>query len=172
MANIDTKKRLLLEGYALARNIGVSKLTHVNVAEKAACSRNTINIHYGSIKAFRAAVLDHGVALGTMVKEDNSTQMRMSPEEREASILNEAYTQAGRDGLGRFTRVSVAQALGITDGLINRYFKGLDGLRAAVLTKAGACGNADIVADAIEMKMSLAGLPVPVVVAARKLLAA
>lgn len=150
---MDTKKRLLLEGYKLARKIGVSKLTHNNVAKQAICSRNTITHYYGTIEQFRTAVLQHGIEQGTMQQDQAVTTMRMAPAERSKSILDEAYKQANAKGLGRFTRLSVAEALGVTDGLINRYFKGLSGLRDAVVARAVLERNIEILTDAADMNI-------------------
>lgn len=169
---MDTKRRLLLEGYALAKQIGVSKLTHNNVAKKAVCSRNTITHYYGTIEQFRLAVLAYGISKGTMKEGDAVTTLRMAPAERSKSILDEAYKQAADKGLGKFTRLSVADAIGVTDGLINRYFKGLDGLRDAVLARASVERNPDIVADAVEMGISVQHVPPDLVADARKLIAA
>lgn len=172
MANNDTKRRLLLEGYALAKQIGVSKLTHNNVAKKAVCSRNTITHYYGTIEQFRSAVLAYGIEKGTMKEGDAVTTLRMAPAERSKSILDEAFKQAAEKGLGKFTRLSVAEAIGVTDGLINRYFKGLDGLRDAVLARSVLEGNIDIVADAVEMGLSVHHVPPDLLNEAKRLLAA
>lgn len=57
---------------------------------------------------------------------------RMPPAERKAMLLRHAVDIARSRGLDDVTRVTVAEAAGVTHGLVNRYFEGLPGLRNAV----------------------------------------
>jgi AcrR family transcriptional regulator len=108
-------------------------------------------------------------AMKAKVKHED--RKRLEPAERRAQILAEAVNQATNNGLGQVTRVSVAKALGLTDGLINRYFAGINGLRLDVLQQAVSTGNADIVADAIELQMPI-DAPPELIAEAQALLAA
>jgi hypothetical protein len=172
MAN-DTKALLLKKGYELAKRLGgVHHLTTRNTTAHAGVYHHGINHHYGGIAEFRRQVLEYGVKLGTMSTEGNSLPLRMSPGERRNAILAEAYAQAVEHGIAKVTRVSVANKIGVTDGLINRYFKGRDGLREAVLAQGVVNSNADIVADAIELGMLTNHVPSALLAEARKLLAA
>lgn len=172
MAN-DTKALLLKKGYELAKRLGgVHHLTTRNVTAHAGVYHNGLNHHYGGITEFRRLVLEHGVKLGTMSAEGGPLPLRMSPADRRDAILTEAYAQAEADGLGQVTRVSVAKKLGVTDGLINRYFNGRDGLREAILAQGVVNGSADIVADAVELGMIVSHVPKKLLAEARKLIAA
>jgi len=80
---------------------------------------------------------------------EHSKRKRLTPAERENQILREAYGQAEEKGLTKFTRVSVAEACGVTDGLVSRYFGTLRGLQEAVVVEARARDNARLIADAV-----------------------
>lgn len=61
------------------------------------------------------------------------TRVRMVADDRKNQLLEAAYKIAKTDGIKAVTRTSVANACGVTDGLITRYFGSRDGLRAAVM---------------------------------------
>lgn len=103
------------------------------------------------------------------VKQED--RKRLEPAERRAQILAEAFKQAQAGGLGKITRVSVAGALGLTDGIINRYFEGVTGLQSAVLSHAVVERELNVIADAVEMRMALDGVPPDLVRQATALLA-
>lgn len=168
----DTKHELLVKGHALALKHGLGYLTSSVMSEATGFYRFSVTNHFGSIAAFREAVKAHGIEKGTMKAEDVVRCPRLTPAERKVEILDEAYKRAAADGLHTVTRASVANALGISDGLISRYFGTVLGLRDAVLAKAVTTGNADIIADAIDLQMNTHHVPPPLVDEARKILAA
>jgi len=168
----DTKQELLDKGHELALKHGLGHLTSSVMAEATGFYRYSVTNHFGGISAFREAVKALGVKKGTMKVNDVVRCPRLSPGERQAEILEEAYAQAAATGLSQVTRASVANALGISDGLISRYFGTVLGLRDAVLAKAVTKENADIVADALELQMNTHHVPPPLVDNARKILAA
>ena len=168
----DTKHELLIKGHALALVHGLGHLTSATMCEATGFYRFSVSNHYGNIAAFREAVKAYGVANGTM-KDDLAVRCpRLSPAERKNEILTEAYKQAETGGLHTITRASVANALGISDGLISRYFGTVLGLRDAVLAKAVTTSQTDIIADAIELGMSTHHVPPPLVEKAQQILAA
>lgn len=168
----DTKHELLVKGHALALVHGLGHLTSSVMCEATGFYRFSVTNHYGSISAFREAVKEYGVKNGTMKAEDVVRCPRLSPGERKDEILAEAFNQAKAHGLCEVTRASVANALGISDGLISRYFGTVLGLRDAVLAKAVLVGEVDIVADAIELSMNVHHVPPDLVGQAREILAA
>jgi len=168
----DTKHELLVKGHALALKHGLGHLTSSVMSEATGFYRFSVTNHFGSIAKFREAVKAYGVQKGTMQAEEVVRCQRLSPAERKNEILDEAFKQASCYGLHQVTRASVASALGISDGLISRYFGTVLGLRDAVLAKAVTVKNADIIADALELQMNTHHVPPPLVDEARKILAA
>jgi AcrR family transcriptional regulator len=104
-------------------------------------------------------------------KVKHEDRKRLEPAERRAQILAEAFRQADASGLATVTRVSVAKALGLTDGLINRYFAGITGLRQDVLSQAVSAKNLNVLADAIELRLPI-DAPPELIAEAQALLAA
>lgn len=152
-ASNTTRAALLDAGMALAKRIGVGKITNKNVTAEAGVYHNAVRHHFGGISEFRELVMQQCVKKGLMQAQDSVPAIRKSPEARKAEILAEAVRQAKLNGISFVTRISVADALGVTDGLINRYFNGVRGLRQAILAKGVEDRSVDIVADAIELGM-------------------
>ena len=73
---------------------------------------------------------------------------RMSAEARTEQLTRVAYTIARKQGIRKVTRAAVARETGVSDGLLNRYFGGREGLRAAVLEFAVAEKDAKTLAAA------------------------
>lgn len=61
---------------------------------------------------------------------------RMTAAERTAQLTQVAYAIAKSKGIRKVTRAAVARETSVSDGLLNRYFGGREGLRAAVLAHA------------------------------------
>lgn len=74
--------------------------------------------------------------------------VRMLPEERRKLLDSALLTAATTHGFNGVTRVTVAAAAGVSDGLINRYYTNREGLLHAVIEKAISARNAKILADA------------------------
>lgn len=83
-----------------------------------------------------------------MTVDGRKPHIRKSPEERRAQLLEAAFSIAVDAGVKGVTRLNVAAATDTTDGLINRYFKGRKGLRAAVLEEAVRVKRVDVLAYA------------------------
>lgn len=77
------------------------------------------------------------------------TRTRMQPIDREAQLLAAAIKLAKRVGYRKVTRVAVAAATGTTEGLINRYFGGKQGMRDAIMRNAVFDGQLQIVAQGL-----------------------
>lgn len=60
----------------------------------------------------------------------------MTADGRKAELLDAAYGIACTLGIRKVTRAEVARRCKISDGLINRYFAGREGLRAEVMEQA------------------------------------
>lgn len=155
----DTKKLLLKEGHKLAQLHGLGHLTSKVMQETTGFYRFAVSQHYGGIARFRQAVLEYGIAQGTMTAEAPVRCPRVAPAERCAEILGEGYSQAVEHGLHTVTRASVAKAIGVSDGLVSRYFGTIAGLRDAVLARAVVDRQLEVVADAIKLQMSVAHIP-------------
>lgn len=168
----DTKQELLTKGHGLALVHGLGYLTSKVMSEATGFYHFAVTNHYGGIAAFREAVKAYGVKNGTMKTDLEVRCPRLSPGERKTEILAQAYGQALEEGLHTVTRASVANALGVSDGLISRYFGTVLGLRDAVLARAVIDKGLDIVADAIELQMNIHHVPPDLVSEARKILAA
>lgn len=63
--------------------------------------------------------------------------VRKLPDTRKSELLAAALAIAKLHGVEGVTRASVAREVGVSDGLINRYFGGRDGLRWAAVAEAG-----------------------------------
>lgn len=63
-------------------------------------------------------------------------RVRMDAGMRKTELLDAAYEIARTLGIRKVTRAEVARRCGISDGLINRYFAGREGLRAEVMEAA------------------------------------
>lgn len=83
-----------------------------------------------------------------MTVDGRKPHIRKTPTERRAELLAAAFTIAVDAGVKGVTRLNVAEATNTTDGLINRYFKGRKGLRAAVLEEAVRVKRVDVLAYA------------------------
>lgn len=84
---------------------------------------------------------------------------RMAPAERKQQLLAAGYDMANTKGLGAVNRVQLGKACGVTDGLVSRYFGNADGMYAAILGEAIARKDAAVVADALEMGISVEHVP-------------
>jgi hypothetical protein len=168
----DTKQELLVKGHALAVKYGLGHLTSSTMKEETGFYRFAVTNHFGTVGAFRDQVKAYGIKKGSWGADVVVRCPRLTPAERKAEILEEAYAQAAADGLAAVTRISVAEKLGVSDGLISRYFGTVLGLRDAVLAQAVVNGNADIVADALELQMNTHHVPPDIVTQAREILAA
>lgn len=168
----DTKQEMLTVGYELALKHGLGHLTNKVMTEATGFYYNALYTHFGGITQLREAVLAHGVVNGTMKANAVVRCPRLTPAERKVELLEQAYAQAVEKGLGSVSRRSVAEALGVTDGLVSRYFGTLQGLREAVLAKAVVTEQFDIIADALELQMNTHHIPPDLVSQARKILAA
>lgn len=84
-----------------------------------------------------------------------ATRIRMAPDERRQQLLDAAYKIAtkSKKGIRAVTRVAVAEATKTTDGLVNRYFEGRDGLREAVIRRAVDEKHVPLVAQAHDMDL-------------------
>lgn len=80
---------------------------------------------------------------------------RMTPEARKDLLLKAALAVAKSDGIKAVTRVAVARKADVSDGLVNRYFDGREGLRKAVVALAKAQKIKSVLTSAAE-----AGYPV------------
>lgn len=168
----DTKNELLVKGHELAVVHGLGHLTSAVMQKATGFYRYALIQHFENIGNFRAAVQAYGIQQGTMTADTAVRCPRMAPAQRKDEILTEAFRQATENGLQTVTRPSVAKALGLTDGLINRYFGSVTGLREAVLAKAVTDKVLDVIADAIELQMSVQHIPPDLIEQARKILAA
>lgn len=91
-------------------------------------------------------------------------RIRMAPEARSKQLLDAAYKIATKHkkGIRAVTRVAVAEATKTTDGLVNRYFAGRDGLREAVIRRAVDEKHVGLVAQAQDMDLlTWFGIQVP-----------
>lgn len=79
-------------------------------------------------------------------------QSYLAPEERRAQILNEAVKIATKHGYTTLTRNNVAEAAGVTNGLVSHYFGSINGLKDAVVQKALSDSIFPILAQAILAK--------------------
>lgn len=61
---------------------------------------------------------------------------RMSADERTKQLVQVGYEIARTKGIRKVTRAEVARRTSVSDGLLNRYFGGREGLRGAVLEYA------------------------------------
>lgn len=61
---------------------------------------------------------------------------RLSAEARTKQLVQVGYEIARTKGIRKVTRAEVARRTAVSDGLLNRYFGGREGLRAAVLEHA------------------------------------
>lgn len=73
---------------------------------------------------------------------------RMSAADRTAQLVAVGYEIARTKGIRKVTRAAVARKTSVSDGLLNRYFGGREGLRGAVLELAVAKKDAKTLAAA------------------------
>lgn len=76
-------------------------------------------------------------------------RQRLAPDERQATILAAAVELAARTGYRNMTRDAVAEAAGVSPGLITFYFLHMSFLREAVVEEAVRRGIVPIVAEGI-----------------------
>lgn len=95
-----------------------------------------------------------------------------TPEERRAQILATAYEIARDDGLGKVTFAEVARRIETSAPLIYRHFSSVGQLRDNMLHEAVRRSNADIVADAVELRLHLGDVPPALLAKAQQILKA
>lgn len=78
-----------------------------------------------------------------------TTRIRLHPDKRRADILEAALDLATRDGWLTLTRDNVAQAAGVSPGLVSWYFLATDLLRAEVMQTAVEREVLSVVAEGI-----------------------
>jgi len=84
----------------------------------------------------------------------DTRRIRLHPDKRRADILEAALTLADRDGWLTLTRDNVAQAAGVSPGLVSFYFVAFDLLRAEVMQTAVERGVLRVVAEGIAARQS------------------
>lgn len=75
---------------------------------------------------------------------------RMEADARKTQLLDAAYKIAQKQGIRKVTRAAVARECKVSDGLLNRYFEGREGLRYDVMTHAVKQKDAKTLAAASE----------------------
>lgn len=75
---------------------------------------------------------------------------RMEADARKTQLLDAAYKIAVKHGIRKVTRAAVARECKVSDGLLNRYFDGREGLRLDVMTHAVSKKDAKTLAAASE----------------------
>lgn len=81
---------------------------------------------------------------------------RQSTEEKRVELLNEGLKHAISIGWENFTREAFCTHMGIAVGSINYHFKDMAGFRRAIMRKAIAKRNVQIVAGGIESRCPVA----------------
>ena len=81
---------------------------------------------------------------------------RMQPNDRKAQILNAAVELSIREGWGTITREKVAEAAGISAGLVTKYFISVEQLRASVMRSAIDREILIILADGVALRDDIA----------------
>lgn len=76
---------------------------------------------------------------------------RMEPSERRTQILDSALKVAQSKGLKKTTRIAIAEAAGVSHGLVGMHFEGRDVLLAAIADHAVRKANLKIIAEAVDM---------------------
>lgn len=61
---------------------------------------------------------------------------RLDADTRKQQLLEAGYEIARTKGIRKVTRAAVARVCNVSDGLLNRYFAGREGLRAEVMAHA------------------------------------
>jgi len=83
-------------------------------------------------------------------------RQRLAPETRRGRILEAALKLAEKRGYGAITREEVAEAAGVSVGLVTWYFQGMAGLRKAIISRAVELENAAVVAQGLAARDPLA----------------
>lgn len=73
---------------------------------------------------------------------------RMEADARKTQLLDAAYKIAQKQGIRKVTRAAVARECKVSDGLLNRYFEGREGLRFDVMAHAVKQKDAKTLAEA------------------------
>lgn len=81
---------------------------------------------------------------------------RMTPDARTKQILAAATKLSRRQGYRKITRDGVAAEAGTSQGLVNRYFGDIEGLRNAVMTQAVRDADVKLVAQGIADRNKIA----------------
>lgn len=83
---------------------------------------------------------------------------RMNPEDRKAALLESGLVLLETYGLKAVQRITVAAEVGVTDGLVSKYFGTRNNLRGEVLGLAVARKNIKALAMAIKDGFTLEGV--------------
>lgn len=84
---------------------------------------------------------------------------RLTADDRTAQLAHVAYEIAKSNGIRKVTRAEVARRTEVSDGLINRYFDGREGLRLAALERAVELRDAKTLAAAAAEHYELPSMP-------------
>ena len=82
------------------------------------------------------------------------TRVRMDPKERAAAILEHAFKVAKKTGLRKMTHNAVAEAAGVTPGLVGVYYPGRATLRKAVVKRAIAAAHTKLIEEGKELGLA------------------
>ena len=82
------------------------------------------------------------------------TRVRMDPAKRSELILNEAFKIAKKTGLRKLTRNAVAEASGVTPGLVGVYYPGRAAVRKAVVKRAIAAAHSKLIEEGKELGLT------------------
>lgn len=77
---------------------------------------------------------------------------RLDPNARKEEILQVAVGIATKDGLNNLRRDAIAEAAGVANGLVTRYFETMTQLRRAVMRHAVHNENLPLIAQGIAMR--------------------
>lgn len=77
---------------------------------------------------------------------------KLEPAARKEQILTEALRQAAKCGYQNIKRADIARALGISTGLINKYFDSMHKLKCAVMREAIRVECLPVIAQGIALR--------------------
>lgn len=85
----------------------------------------------------------------TLQKARDMNTKRLDPKDRKAQILDVAVQLAEKIGVAGLRRDAIAEAAGVADGLVSRYFNTMTQLKRAVMRRAVHTENLTIIAQGI-----------------------
>ncbi len=145
---MKTRQQVKDIAITMVRQYGLINLSRAGVCEKADIPDGSfIHVMDCTFTELLDELVTELAAAGTDARVRQTTKKRVNPALRKQNILQAAVELARRDGYREVTRDRIAEAAGVSVGLVSRYFGNMNQLRIAIMRYAVKQSIPEIVAQ-------------------------